>query len=260
MPCKRPILAVALAALAVSAAVVVPAAAARGDRHRPRPYRVIGRVPKSAGGAWCFGAKWHGNGGWDYTGTGDVVNGSRTTHSSAANSSVYSWDINQGAHAMTGFCKYGPGLKPTGLFSWLGGTARTGLKINEEISYTGPNAPPPVTASCEPGKTVPESKAVGASSADLVVRHGSVTFTAGPLYAYITPPCNSGLVGYSQYIPPTAHSVAIPLSVLDTAKEIVVTISSEHNQGKPNCQTDTPHCAITGGWQGSLTLTRARNG
>jgi hypothetical protein len=242
-------------------ALAIPASGqpARSKPSHKKPYKVIGHVSKKTlaneGGAWCFGAAWKGDGGWSYDSKTATQDGEYVDHENDQDSGHYSWDIDQGRHATSGLCRYAATLKPVGLFTFTNGSARTGWKVDDVTYEVGPGAAAPVTTSCASGAIKPASGLEAIAKAN--VSHSSITFSVTPDAAPISA-CGTVHPFTLEW---DATSAAIPISTFDTAKEIVITISPR-SRITPNCGIKSPDttCSESGIWQGTLTLTRARNG
>jgi hypothetical protein len=176
-------------------------------------------------------------------------------------------------------------LRPQGYGDFYGGESRIGWQVND-VFESGVPGQPPVTTKCDEAVTVAMAAThppTNGGSYDVVVRHSDVVFKISldlPLLtkaqalkcpiSYSWPGSVPGGQignhgpGLNDWL--QASSAAVPISAFDTAKQVVVAISSDRTRGpQPNCgvnATNAPgvKCSQSGSWQGQLTLPRARNG
>jgi hypothetical protein len=249
-------------AVGLMALVAVPSATAR---HKPSSYRVKGHISKqalaNAGGGWCFGATWMGNGGWTWESKQAQPDGEYINHTNLNDTGKFSWDLDAGRHATAGLglCRLAAGLQVSGGdFGLSHGTVRSSLNVNDVYYQVGPGAGPPTTTTCSRANTQAAGSGDDGITSD--IRRTSVVFVAHPAWATFNP-CDGAIIHPFSTME-EARSVAIPDSVLNTAKEVIVTISSPTSGGEKACgqTTATYTCTASGIWQGTLTLIRGRNG
>jgi hypothetical protein len=241
-------------------------AAGTGHRKKPPPYKAYGHA--NSGGQVCFNASSSGNGGWEtaYTSTtpDPPIGTAKQTYN---DNSVYSWDETEVAAGACGAVNLLPGYPPSiagAVFN--SGQARIGWNVDDLEQAAGN---PPVTTKCSSARTVRASDGAEVQFSGRRKR-SSLVFTLTIAVPSSNQACNQSYATPGLAVPGgkvgdflVADSAAVPITVFEHAKKVVVTVSSDGSHGSPpNCGVHATAptvvmCTQRGSWQGQITFDRA---
>lgn len=247
------------------------AASASGKTHRHRSsYKTHGSSDEfETQGQACFTASWEGHGGWSTDYTAKFIGTDNTPGTiKDDDSSSYSQDVHQRPTAGVGCALFlVRGVHPSGGAIFTAGFVR--LNAIQDDTQTG-GEEPPVDDTCSKG-LITHATGSGPVGSFTTKRKGSSLVFQVTVGLGNSPDCGGYWLpggrapgGLSRFNWLESDSTAVPIRAIEHAQKISITVSSDPSHGGlPNCGiTDSPGttCSQTGAWQGTLTLTLARQG